>query len=653
MKLVKSLLLGSAASLCAVAGAQAADLPVKKAAPVEFVRICTAYGAGFFFIPGTDTCLRVGGRARGEYEFRSKRSRGVYNPTTFAPVSASNDDQSGFRGLGRLNLDARTQTAYGTLRAFVRFEIANRTGQGILRSGTQERYALAFFGTGVDTFGRAQTFVNVDKTFVQFAGITAGRASSFFDFYAHDLEFVGLTSGSDIASTNLFAYTATLGGGLSATISMEDPTARRNPVFNQGGVFGLSSGLLGTVPASGQGGTGANVFVGNPPAVAPVGVAFDPVTGIPTIARFLDVAQRNGVPDFVGALRLDQSWGSVQLSGASHEIQVGQFDPNTVASGNFSQVAGQTVVSFPGAFLTPFGANTASGTTSIAGFGSPLAIRPLPTQGGTAILTASTTAGNAVTNLNNQLNINAANLALANAAPGRRPSNEYGWAIQGGLKLNLPFIAQGDLLYLQAAYAEGASSYTGAWNGPLGGEANALNFTNRFVVNTNDAAVDAFGRLHLTKTWSVTGAFQHFWTPQIRSSTFGSYAKVDFDSILRTPFGPAGVLPIAFANGATNFGNQLNLALSPTLRDYNVFVVGSNHVWSPVKELDIGLETVYQGVVIDKGRVVDQNKNLPIGAINNVTGAIVPLGSPQSTVIFKSTKVDDQFVARVRVQRDF
>jgi hypothetical protein len=647
MKLVKSLLLGSAASLCAVAGAQAADLPVQKAAPVEYVRICTAYGAGFFFIPGTDTCLRVGGRARGEFNFANARSRGVYNPTTFAPVTSSNADQTGFRGLGRLNLDARTQTAYGTLRAFVRFEIANRTGNNNLRSGTQERYALAFFGTGVDTFGRAQTFVNVDKAFVQFAGITAGRASSFFDFYAHDLEFAGATAGSDVASTNLFAYTATLGGGLSATISMEDPVYRRNTVFNQGGVFGLNSGTLGIIPASGQASTGANVFVGNPPGVAPVGVAFDPVTGIPTIARFLDVAQRNGVPDFVGTLRLDQPWGSAQLSSAVHEIQVGNFDPNTVVGGNFTQVAGQTVVNFPGAFLTPFGANTAG-----AGFGSPLAIAPLPTQGGTAILTASTTGTNAVTNLNNQLNINAANLALNNAAPGHRPGSEYGWAIQGGLKLNLPFIAQGDLLYLQAAYSEGALNYTRA-QAAISSEVNSSNFNNRFTVNINDAAVDAFGRLRLTKSWSVVGALQHYWTPQLRQAVFGSYSKVDYDSILRTPFGPAGVLPIAVANGSTNFGNLVSLSLNPTLRDYNVTVVGSNVIWSPVKDLDIGLEGIYEAIQIDKGRVVDTNKNLPIGAINNVTGAIVPLGTPGSTVIFKSAKVDDHFLARFRIQRDF
>ena len=220
------------------------------------------------------------------------------------------------------------------------------------------------------------------------------------------------------------------------------------------------------------------------------------------------------------------------------------------------------------------------------------------------------------------------------------------------MKLNLPFIAQGDLLYLQAAYGEGALNYTRA-QGAIGSEVNATNFNNRFNVNINDAAVDAFGRLHLTKSWSVVGALQHYWTPQVRSAVFGSYSKIDYDSILRTPFGPAGVLPIATANGVTNFGNLVNQALSPTLRDYNVAVVGSNTTWSPVKDLDIGVETVYQRIEIDKGRVVDTNKNLPIGAINNVTGAIVPLGSPQSTVIFKSAKVDDQFLARVRVQRDF
>ena len=619
-------------------------------------------------VAGKAGCLRVGGRARGEYEYRSKISRGVYGANATAPfaaggntiignnsfgaVNGSNDDVSGFRGLARINLDARTQTAYGTLRAFVRLEVANRSGQGILRSGTQERYGTAFPGLGVDEFGRAQTFVNVDKAFVQFAGITAGRASSFYDFYAHDLEFVGLTSGSDVSSTNLFAYTATLGGGWSLTASMEDPTARRNPIFNVGGLFNLSGLTAPVIAATNSPGTGANVFVGSPPAVAPVGVTFDPVTGLPLVARFLDVAQRNGVPDGVVALRVDQPWGSAQISAAVHEYNVGQYVPNLGAA--FINTGGQAFL--PGAFLTPFGANTAgAGLLSPLAVGAPFAA--LPAAGAAGLLAAGGFQGAA------------ASSALNLAGPQKRPDDKYGWAVQGGLKVNLPFIAAGDLLYLQAAYAKGPLSYSGAVV-PIAGESNANSFTNRFVTNLDDAAVDAFGKLHLTKSWSVTGALLHYWTPEIRSAWFGSYAKVDYDNILRTGFGPAGVLPIVTGNNVTNFGNLYSVALSPTLRDYNVFVVGSNHVWSPVKDLDIGLETVYQGQVINKGRVVDQNKNVPLAAVNPVTGAIVPVGSAfnnntgalvpvgsanstPATIIFKSAKTDDQFVARIRVQRDF
>ena len=65
MKMVKSLILGSAAGLVAMAGAQAADLPVKAKA-VEYVRICSLYGAGFYYIPGTDTCIKLGGYLRAE-----------------------------------------------------------------------------------------------------------------------------------------------------------------------------------------------------------------------------------------------------------------------------------------------------------------------------------------------------------------------------------------------------------------------------------------------------------------------------------------------------------------------------------------------------------------------------------------------------------
>ena len=68
MKMVKSLLLGSAAGLAAVAGAQAADLPVK-AKPVEYVKVCSLYGAGYYYMPGTDICIKLGGYVRYQFTF--------------------------------------------------------------------------------------------------------------------------------------------------------------------------------------------------------------------------------------------------------------------------------------------------------------------------------------------------------------------------------------------------------------------------------------------------------------------------------------------------------------------------------------------------------------------------------------------------------
>jgi hypothetical protein len=59
---IRSLLLGTAAALVAVSGARAADaVMAPEPEPVEYVRVCDAYGAGFFYIPGTETCLQISG----------------------------------------------------------------------------------------------------------------------------------------------------------------------------------------------------------------------------------------------------------------------------------------------------------------------------------------------------------------------------------------------------------------------------------------------------------------------------------------------------------------------------------------------------------------------------------------------------------------
>ena len=68
MTLMKSILLGSAAGIVAVASAQAADLPTKKAAPVEYVKICNVGGIVGWTLPGSDTCVKFSGYITAQFE---------------------------------------------------------------------------------------------------------------------------------------------------------------------------------------------------------------------------------------------------------------------------------------------------------------------------------------------------------------------------------------------------------------------------------------------------------------------------------------------------------------------------------------------------------------------------------------------------------
>lgn len=541
MKLLKSSLLASAAGFAAVAGAQAADLPVKKAVPIEYVRVCSAYGAGFFYIPGTDTCIRLSGRARLDVG---------YQPTSARSSNGSQGDTTGYIGLARINVDARTQTAYGTLRAFVRLQFASRTGAtGGLRSGTQERIGNAFAATGQDQAGRAQQFVNTDKAFIQFAGLTAGRASSFFDFYAHDFEFAGATANSDLQSTNLLAYTSKLGdSGLSATVSLEDPTFRRNTIFSQESqTVGAPSRVLITTNA----------------------------LGVPTFST-VDVSQRNRMPDFVGVLRYDAAWGSAQLSAAVKEL-------------NTSNIIGN------------------------------------PTLAGAAN-----------------------GFAPGLIGPGPSASSEYGWAVQAGVKINMPFIAPGDTLYLQGAYGEGATLYTGysSYNGSYTSRASTINGPG-FDPFMSDATLNPLtGKIELSNSWTVTAAYLHYWSPEWRSAAFGSYGEMAFARGAReaNALAYAGSTFAGTANSALFVGapGTRSFALSPTLRDNNQFVAGGSLIWSPVKDLDIGVEGFYTRVALQNGRVVDQYNN------GTLTAAQINAGAAVRTV-----NSADTFQIRGRVQRDF
>ncbi|MEP3049500.1 MAG: porin [Roseibium sp.] len=198
MKLFKGMMLGAAAVATATT-AQAADLPVAPE-PVDYVRICDAYGARFYYIPGTETCLRVGGRVRTQIQTTNVQGT---NETDWA-----NRDSDGYNWLARgsVRLDARTATEMGTLRAYVAID-ANSTESG---------------GS-----------VSLDNAYIQWGGLTSGRLGSNFDIYTGQA-FIGSANRDWSDKTlNQLAYTAAFGNGMSATIALEDTNQRR--VGNYGG----------------------------------------------------------------------------------------------------------------------------------------------------------------------------------------------------------------------------------------------------------------------------------------------------------------------------------------------------------------------------------------------------------------------------------
>jgi len=119
---IKSLLFGSAAALVAVSGARAADaVVIPEPEAVEYVRVCDAYGSGFFYIPGTETCLRISGYAW--FQVSTASTGGT--PAYYGPVNAW-----GVTERARLNIDARSETELGTLRAYLRYQATN-TGSAV------------------------------------------------------------------------------------------------------------------------------------------------------------------------------------------------------------------------------------------------------------------------------------------------------------------------------------------------------------------------------------------------------------------------------------------------------------------------------------------------------------------------------------------
>ena len=117
---IKGLLLGSAAALVAVSGARAADaVVIAEPEPMEYVRICDTYGVGFYYIPGTETCLKVSGYIRYDIGVGALGLQDVVDKGDWWENGVVDTNDTYYkRARFALRVDSRTETELGTLRTF-------------------------------------------------------------------------------------------------------------------------------------------------------------------------------------------------------------------------------------------------------------------------------------------------------------------------------------------------------------------------------------------------------------------------------------------------------------------------------------------------------------------------------------------------------
>ncbi|WP_197433758.1 porin, partial [Bradyrhizobium sp. CCH5-F6] len=168
--------------------------------------------AGFYYIPGTDTCIKLGGYLRAEVALGTNS---VYTGNTSGVAGAKNRLSNYYTARARqdLNIDTRTATEYGVVRTFFDATFSWTTGS-YSGSGTTAYSGAAPVANGSDG-AVAGGAVGVYYAFIQFAGFTMGKAVSQFSApwtnYPGN-NFDGLVGGGGtVTGVNQFTYTADFG----------------------------------------------------------------------------------------------------------------------------------------------------------------------------------------------------------------------------------------------------------------------------------------------------------------------------------------------------------------------------------------------------------------------------------------------------------
>ena len=252
------------------------------------MKICSLYGAGYYYIPGTDVCMHLGGYVREEasWGYGDNMTNGPFVSTTMQNTRTDGTRDVVWRTRAYITQETRQQTAYGTLRTYLNL--------------------------GVN--GNNSSDFSANRAFIQIAGFTVGLASSYFDHYsvAAIAYLVDQSSDTGDGGQRVIAYTYQFGNGWSATLSAEEPEAKR------AGVWNTNKGSTNFIP-------------GSAPQSAPVTNQFTsgPQLGIAGTAQTIQDQRKSIAPDIVANLRVDGAWGSAQVMAVAHEAS-GGYNGSTI-----------------------------------------------------------------------------------------------------------------------------------------------------------------------------------------------------------------------------------------------------------------------------------------------------------------------------------
>jgi hypothetical protein len=268
------------------------------------VKVCSLYGDGFYYIPGTQTCMKIGGFLRTEWDVNAGGSFTTFTSGTNAQYYRTGD-QLTTRARGVDTFDVREQTSYGTLRAYIAagWNYTSNDSPTLSLPGTQ--VAMSGGGAAAAQAPNGNSNAYLLRAFIQLGGFTFGKTASFYDFfntskYTYQTNFIY----QDYAGVgvNTYGYTQLLGNGIGATIAVQDNTFFAHPI----------------VDVSGTGAIGAQALAGSLSGAAN---ALSATTAFGSAGPTNDPWQNAGflVPDIVANVRLDQAWGGAQLAAILHD----------------------------------------------------------------------------------------------------------------------------------------------------------------------------------------------------------------------------------------------------------------------------------------------------------------------------------------------